>query len=328
MSQTAKLQFGRNSPPVYARRVNFLRLTILALCLAVNPGRADSTTQLPVAGASGSSTSEMAQFDKIEAADDAAQTEVDKWVRQNNELKAKGTAIPEIELERRISERFEPIRKAYDDFVRLHPANARARFGYGNFLNDRHDEIGAQVQWEKALELDSNNPAVYNSLAGRYTESGPVDKAFEFFTKAIELRPTEAAYYHNFGDSLYVQRKRAAAYYQITEQQVFQKVVLLYSNALRLDAQNFDYARDLAQTYYSFKPLPVEAALSAWTNALNAAQHPIDREDAYVHLARVKMLTGRFNEARTLLGVVTNQASLTVKTNLLRNIAEREKQKP
>jgi Flp pilus assembly protein TadD len=328
MSQTAKLQFGRNSPAVYAPRVNFLRLAILALCLATYPGRADSTANQAVASAPASSTNDMEQFDKIEAADDATQAEVDKWVRQNNDLKARGTAIPDNELERHISERFEPIRKAYDDFVRSHPANARARFGYGNFLNDRHDEIGAQVQWEKALELDPGNPALYNSLAGRYTERGPVDKAFEFFTRAIELRPTEAAYYHNFGDSLYVLRKRAATYYQITEQQVFQKVVLLYSNALRLDSQNFDYARDLAQTYYSFKPLPVEAALSAWTNALNAAQLQTDREDVYVNLARVKMLTGRFDEARTLLGAVTNQACLIAKTNLLRNIAEREKQKP
>jgi tetratricopeptide (TPR) repeat protein len=269
----------------------------------------------------------VSEFEKIEAADEAAQADVDKWVRENNDPKAKGNAVPAAELQRRIAARFEPINRAYEDFVRNHPADARARLGYGNFLNDRENETGAQVQWEKALELDPGNPAIYHNLANRYCEVGPADKAFEYFEKAIQLRPTDAVYYHNFGDSLYVLRKRASLHYGITEQQVFGKVLLLYSNALRFDPQNFDYARDLAQTYYSLKPLPFETALGAWTNALNVARKEIDREDACVHLARVKMLAGRFEEARSQLNGVTNENALKAKTTLLHNISEREREK-
>jgi len=302
--------------------VKFLLPAILGLLLVTLPCHSDSNRAPdPAAGAD---TNASAEFNSIEAADDAAQNEVDKWIKENAR-KAKGEEIPEAELKRRISERFEPVRKSYEDFVRRHPADARAHLGYGNFLNDREDELGAKAQWEKALELDLKNPSIYNILAGRYSESGPVDKAFEYFKKAIELSPAEAVYYHNFGDSLYVLRKRAMVYYGISEQQVYGKVLLLYSNALRLEPQNFTFARDLAQTYYSFKPLPVEAALHAWTNALKVAHEETDQEDVHIHLARVKMLAGRFDEARAQLEGVTNQASLNAKTTLLHNLEERQK---
>jgi Tfp pilus assembly protein PilF len=275
--------------------------------------------------ASLSSTNATAELEELQAADDAAQADVDKWLRQNNELKSTGSAISEGKLDKRISERFQPIHKGYEDFLRRYPADARAHLAYGSFLNDRQDERGAQGQWEKALELDPTNAIIYNNLAGRYSESGPANKAFEFFAKAIELNPREAAFYHNFGDSLYVLRKQAAAFYGITEQEVYGRSLLLYSNALRLDPQNYAFARDFAQTYYSLKPLPINDALQAWTNTFTIARQAADREDACVHLARVKMLGGLFAEARSQLAGVTNETCLKAKANLLHNIEEREK---
>ncbi len=307
--------------------MNFFFLSVFGVFLFANScaAAADSGQAVKPGATTASDANATAEFDKIEAADDAAQAEVDKWTRENSALKAKGGGVSDAELERRIGERFEPIRKTYDDFVHRHPEDARARLGYGNFLNDRQDELGAQAQWERALELDPNNPTIYNNLAGRYSESGPVNKAFDYFRKAITLSPGEAAYYHNFGDSLYVQRRRAAIYYAITEQAVYGRVLLLYSNALRLAPQKFVFARDLAQTYYSLKPLPFEAALGAWTNALAIAREEADREDVEVHLARVKMLAGRLAEARTQLAGVTNEACAKAKSTLLHNLEERER---
>jgi tetratricopeptide (TPR) repeat protein len=321
------LQIGGGSLKAYGWFVNFLLLARLCLLFAtIHLDGARGEAQ-PAVDASSSlpDTNVAAKLKQIDTSDDAAQADADRWIRENNELKATGGGIPESELERRIGERFEPIHKSYEDFLRRHPANASAHLAYGTFLNARQDERGAQAQWEKALELDPNNPEVYNNLAGRYSEGGPVNKAFEYFSKAIALSPTQAAYYHNFGDSLFVLRKNAATYYRITEQQVYGKVLMQYSNALRLDPQNFAFARDLAQTYYSLKPLPTDAALQAWTNALSIAHEAADREDTYVHLARVKMLAGRFAEARAQLAAVTNETSVKAKTGLLLSIGQREK---
>src|SRR6185369_5121215 len=154
-----------------------------------------------------------------------AQSEVDNWIQENNQAKAKGRAVPDEELNRKIMQRLEPVKKAYEEFIRKHSDHARARLAYGGFLNDTKDEEGAQAQWEKALQLDPTNPAAYNNLAGRYAESGREQRGFEYFTKAIELKPDEPVYYENFGDALYVFRKKGMEYYKLDEQQVFAKVV-------------------------------------------------------------------------------------------------------
>jgi tetratricopeptide (TPR) repeat protein len=108
------------------------------------------------------------------------------------------------------------------------------------------------------------------------------------------------------------------------EQQIYAKALSLYSNAFHLEPGNFTYAADLAQTYYSLKPLPVEPALTAWTNALRIASTPLDQEQVLVHLARVLMLSGRFTEARRHLNAVTLTNLAQPKANLLRAIEARE----
>ena len=42
--------------------------------------------------------------------DDAAQAEVDQWISDNDAAAARGAGVPSADLQRRIRERFEPIR--------------------------------------------------------------------------------------------------------------------------------------------------------------------------------------------------------------------------
>jgi tetratricopeptide (TPR) repeat protein len=264
------------------------------------------------------------EYQKLLEADDDAQAEVDKWIQENNEFSAKGAGIERAEMNRRITARFAPVRKGYEDFIKQHPDHSRARVAYGSFLGDLHDEDGAQEQLEKALELDSKDPAVYNNLANIYGHTGPVKKAFEYYAKAIELKPLEPVYYHNFGTTVYLFRKDAMEFYGINEQQVFDKALELYSKALKLDPTNFPLASDVAQTYYGIKPWRAEDALKAWTNTLAIAHDEIEREGVYLHLARVKLHAGRFAEARGHINAVTNSMYAELKDRLIRNVNERE----
>ena len=96
-------------------------------------------------------------------------------------------------------------------------------------------------------------------------------------------------------------------FYQINEQQVYDKALCLYSNALKLDPTNFPLASDVAQTYYGIKPLRLEDALKAWTNTLALAHDEIEREGVYLHFARLKLQADRFAEVRaTLTPSLTN----------------------
>jgi tetratricopeptide (TPR) repeat protein len=264
------------------------------------------------------------EFQKLMADDDAAQVEVDQWIRENNQFAQKGAGAAPAELRQRIQKRFDPVRKAYEDFLQRHPRHSRARVAYASFLGDIKDEDGAEVQLEKALEYDTNNPAIYNNLANIYGHVGDVKKAFDYYTRAIQLNPLEPVYYHNFGTTVYLFRTDAKEYYGITEEQVFAKAFELYSNAMRLDPENFPLASDIAQSYYGMRPMHTEEALRAWTNALHLAHDEIEREGVYIHFARIKLMAGRFVEAHAHLNAITNEMYLELKKRLLRNLDTRE----
>jgi tetratricopeptide (TPR) repeat protein len=264
------------------------------------------------------------QYLKLLADDNAAQEEVDKWIQDNEAFAQKGAGLSKAALSLRVEQRFGPVRKAYEEFLIQHPGHTRARLAFGSFLNDIHEEDAAVQQWEKARELDVKNPAAWNNLANYYGHTGQLKKAFEYYAKAIELNPREPVYYQNFGTTVYLFRKDAREYYQISEQQVFDRALALYAQALKLDPKNFPLATDVAQTYYGIKPVRHEAAMTAWQYALSVANDDIEREGVYLHLARFEMNAGHFEEARKQLGRVTQSMYEELKTKLLRVLAEKE----
>jgi tetratricopeptide (TPR) repeat protein len=267
------------------------------------------------------------EFKKLEDEDDTAHAEVDQWIRDNQEFAAKGTGVSAAELNRRIQTRLDAVRKGYQDFIQRHPNYARARVAFASFLGDLNEEEAEQAQLEKALELDPKLPATYNNLANLYGHNGSLSKAFEYYAKAIELSPTESVYYHNLASTVFLFRKDAREYYHLTEQQVFDKALELYAKARKYDPDNFPLASDVAQTYYGIKPMRTEQALTEWTNTLAIAHDELEREGVYIHLARVKLMAGRFDEARAHLNQVTNRAYtelMELRARILRNVDEQE----
>ncbi len=264
------------------------------------------------------------ELDKVMIADDDAQTEVDKWIRDNSDFHQQGAGEPNADLNKRIRERFAPVRKAYQDFLQRHPDYAPAYLAYGSFLNDQGEEYEASQQYEKSRQLDPKNPAAWNNLANYYGEFSPVTNAFIYYAKAIELNPNEPVYYQNFATTVYLFRKDAREFYGITEQQVFDKALALYLQAMKLDPQNFPLATDYAQSYYGIKPLRTNDALVAWTNTLAIARDDVEREGVYLHLARIKMSIGWFDESRALLAAVTNGALADLKARLVRSLHDHE----
>jgi tetratricopeptide (TPR) repeat protein len=305
--------------------IGLLSTLVAAGALAAADELVVGTSNPPPATVPGTDEAVEKEYKKLLEADDAAQAEVDQWIRDNDAAAAKGGGVPSADLQRRVRDRFAPIREAYADFIRRHPNHARARVAFGSFLNDLHDEDGAQEQWEKALALNSKDPAAYNNLANLYSHTGPISKAFEYYGKAIELNPRESLYYRNLGDVVYLFRKDSMKFYDLTEQQVYDKSLELYHKALKLDPDNFPLASDVAQTYYGIKPLRLEDALTAWTNTLAIAHDEIEREGVYLHFARLKLQADRFAEVHAHLHAVTNDMYTVVKKRLTRNLEEQER---
>lgn len=263
------------------------------------------------------------EYLKLLADDNAAQEEVDRWIRENQAFKEKGAGILEATLALRVEQRLEPVRKAYEDFLSRHPKHVRARLAFGSFLHDTGQELEAVQQWEKAREIDPKNPATWNNLAHYYGHRGPVTNAFACYAKAIELVPDEPVYYQNLAIITFLYRKDAMEFYGINEQQVFDRSLELYRKALKMDPDNFVLASELAQTYYGIRPARYQEAIDAWKYALQLANDDVKREGVYLHLARLKLNTGQFEEARQHLNQVTNPVYQTLKQRISRNLEEK-----
>lgn len=264
------------------------------------------------------------ELEKLMEADDAALDEVDRWIQTNNALATTGAGESKDALNARIHARFGVVRTNYEDFLLRHPDSARGFLAYGTFLDDIGDEQTGKVQLENSRQLDPNKPAAWNGLANYYGENGQLTNAFAYYSKAIELDPSEPVYYQNLATTVYLFRKDARQYYGISEQQVFDKAIEFYRKAMQLDPDNFDLAADYAETYYGIRPLRTNDALLAWTNVLNVARTDIEREGAFIHLARLKTIFGRFAEAHAQLDIVTNAAYAELKNRLERSLADRE----
>jgi tetratricopeptide (TPR) repeat protein len=306
--------------------VNELTLGLLGALLATNQPLAVSNviqehTGVAIAVAANPADRELRE---VMLADDAAQDEVNAWIQAFDAETHTNKGVEGQALGLRIQTRFNHVRSSYENFLHDHPDSARGHLAYGSFLNDIGDEDKAVLEYEESKSLDPKNPAVWNNLANYYGEHSPQTKAFEYYAQAINLNPNEPVYYHNYGTTVYLYRKDAREYFHLDEQQVFDKALALYQKGMALAPDNFVFATDFAESYYGIKPLRTNDALLAWTNAMNIAHTDAEREGVHLHLARVKIAAGFYDEARGHLAAVTNSAYLDMKNRLIRSLADHE----
>ncbi len=261
------------------------------------------------------------EYLKLLAEDDAAQAEVDKWITEN----PGATNVSSATLTLRINQRLDPVKKAYEEFLQRNPKHARAHLAFGSFLQEIREEEEGVKHWEKAREIDPKNPASWNNLANYYGHRSPVEKSFEYYAKAIELNPNEPVYYQNFATTVYLFRKHAMEFYKISENEVFDKALGLYRQAMKLAPTDFVLATDYAQSFYGTKPPRYQDGLVAWIDVLKIARDEVEREGVRIHLARVNWKLGNFGEARKQLTLITNEMYATTKRKLLQNVDNSEK---
>ena len=307
--------------------MNNLTIGLLSALLATNQPQAVSNVIQQQTGVAVdiAVSPEETELREVMLADDAAQDDVNGWLREfDSQAETNQTAAASAALNARIKARFGKVRGAYENFLQRHPESAHGFLAFGSFLNDTGDEEGAHLQYENSRQLDPNNPAVWNNLANYYGEFSPVTKAFEYYAQAIRLKPDEPVYYQNFATTVYLFRKDAKEFYHLAEPQVFDKALGLYRQALRLAPDNVVLATDYAESYYGIKPLRPHDALAAWTNALTVAHTDAERQGVELHLARVKIAAGFFDQASNHLAAVTNAAFLGMQKQLYRSLADHE----
>src|SRR2546430_10293396 len=79
------------------------------------------------------------EYQKLLELDDAAQEEVDKWIRDDTAFREQGAGLAGATLGARVEQRLKPVREAYEGFLRRHPDHARDR--KSKRLNSSHSQI-------------------------------------------------------------------------------------------------------------------------------------------------------------------------------------------
>jgi tetratricopeptide (TPR) repeat protein len=301
-----------------------LTLGLLSALLATNQPLAVSNlvqqqtgVALPVVDANDPAEKDLRA---VMVTDDAVMDEVNSWIQTNQIPRSDTNAVAQLNL--KIRSRLDDIKHSYDNFLRRYPDSARGYLAYGSFLNDIGDEDAAMVQYQNSKQLDPKNPAVWNQIANYEGEHGELTNAFTDYTEAIRLDPTEPTYYHNFATTVYLYRKDAREFYHITEPQVFDKALGLYQQAMKLTPDDLVLATDYAMSYYGIKPLRTNDALIAWTNALSICKDENEREGVLLHLARVKISAGLYDEAQAQLDAITNAEFSEMRRRLARSLAD------
>lgn len=324
-------------------RLSIVGLLCLGLCAELIP--TTLAGQPASAGASSRPQESATPVDAAEEAyrrlmelDDAALEEVDRWIQEEEAQRARGTSSGDPTLKARILERLRPVRSAYESFLEKHPDHARCHLAYGSFLGEIGEHDLALEHMEKSKELDPTNPAAWNNLANAYGHRGPVRKSFEYYAKAIELSPQEPVYYQNLAVCVYLFRRDAEEYYALDEAAVFEKALSLYRQAMELSPDDFLLASDYASSFYGMRPPATidpavrqaktlelaERAIPAWEHAMKLASDELQRQGTLIHLARNKLLAGRYAEARVDLRAVTNDVYQSIKSRILKNIETQE----
>lgn len=307
--------------------MNELTIGLLGALLATNQPQAVSNVIQQQTGVSVTVPADPVyrELQQVMIADDAAMDEVQKWIEDfTSQPVTNQTRAASDELNRKIMARFDTVRTAYGTFLQRHPDSAKGYLAYGTFLSDIGDEQGARVQYLNSKQIDPKNPAVWNQLANYYGHNGELTNAFVHYTEAIRLDPTEPVYYQNFATTVYLYRKDAREFYHLTEQQVFDKALGLYRQAMALEPDSLVLATDYAMSYYGIKPMRTNDALIAWTNALKTARSDVEKEAVQIHLARTKISAGMYDEARGHLALVTNAVYADLKRRVARSLADHE----
>ncbi len=271
-------------------------------------------------------TPEEREFRRLVVAHATARDEVRFWIRTDIATQKGLSPPPNALMKSRINQRLEPVAAAYQDFLKRNPDHARAARSYGTLLHDLNDDEGLLKQWEQTRGIDARDPDAWRKLGNYYCHIGEIKKCFQCYDKAIELDPTEPVYYQDYATTVFLYRRDAKEHFHLDEQQVFDHALDLYNQALKLDPKNAPLAFDIALCYYVIRPPRVEPALEAWQRVLKLASTDRQRENIYLHLARIEITGKRFERARQYLDRVTNPQFAYTKGRVTNTLAEREKQ--
>lgn len=261
------------------------------------------------------------EFRQLLLADEHALGQIDRILANDSAFARQGAGMEEALIATKIRTLSAPVIKKYEAFLARHPNHVKGHLAYASFLGEFGREAEARPHLDEAIRLAPNDPVALNNAANYYGKNGPAVKAFEYYQKAIAVKPAESTYHRNCASVMLLYRPEAQAYFKLqNEQAVFVKALALYRQAQNLNADDFLLASDVAQTHYHIRPFPYRAAVDAWGRALKLTSTSTQTEGVMIHLARIHIRQKNFKEARVNLLEIIHPEFQEVKRKLLAEI--------
>jgi tetratricopeptide (TPR) repeat protein len=296
---------------------------------AVLPDAVDLYEATSVEAINGSSGIRHArrQFNALIAKDEQSRKETDQWIHNTPALEDFRYVTYNNMLSLRVEHRLKVVAAEYQAFIAAHPRIKAAKDAQAAFVSGMNEKIVAIKEWEQIRQSGVNDGSGWAALAHYYSHTGPIEGVFKCYEKALEVDARNPANYENLATAIFLYRRDAQNYYQLKgEQEVFDKALEVYGQALAASPEDYDLASDIAESYYVIRPNRVEDALQAWQTVLKIATTEEQREEAFLHLARFEIHAGRFDEARQYLDRVNEDSLMGNKETILRNLQDRESQ--
>jgi tetratricopeptide (TPR) repeat protein len=217
---------------------------------------------------------------------------------------AQGKALDNAAFQTQI----EQLTREYESLLRDNPQFAAGFASYGYMLWKVGLRKQAVAILLKANQMDPNIPLVKNELGNYLAEDGKPLQAVNYFLAAIKLQPKEPLYHYQLGTLLCEARDEFLKSGEWTRDSVDHAMHEAFRNAAELAPDRIEFTYRYAESFYDMGDPDWQAALKAWQGLEARAKSDLERQTMRLHEANVLIYMGRPDQARKVLGTVTEPA--------------------
>jgi len=292
-------------------------LTCLVIAVAAFPAVGESTepaesppTFKSVMENAGSETEFV---DALRAFDQTERVFIQSARQVINQLRASGTDDEIKTAMRRVTERRDRLRAAYEQALQRYPQNALLHTYYGEVLYDFYHEVdGAMREWHLAISFDPDVAPAHNNLGMELCHTGSYATGVHHLDTARELDPKNPAYLFNLVQIYLIHGPQVSQIRGWDKDKVYNEAMKLSRKAVQLRPDSFDYLQDYAVNFFAGENFGVDVnwkrAAAAWEAARAHAPGVDQRFYTWLNEARAWIRHGDNGNAERCL-----RAALTIK---------------
>jgi tetratricopeptide (TPR) repeat protein len=173
----------------------------------------------------------------------------------------------------------------------------------------------------KANQLDPSIPLVKNELGNYYAEEGKPLEAETYFKAAISLEPKQPLYYYQLGTLFYEARSEFLHSGEWTRAALDHATQDAFRQASELAPDRIEFSYRYAESFYDMSEPDWPVALKTWQALEARAQSDLERQTMRLHETNVLLNMGNVEDARRVLGTVTDPELDIQKQKLIARIA-------